>query len=575
MGRAIALIAALAALATAGYYALRPADQPRQPDQGPRAESTAPRSAAKRASAAPGLRGPAAGRTERYRFEYRVEPDVDGNAMPVIRISGEWDQTPIDDGHLVRLSKVSLDEHEALPTAKSLESTFGLKAKDGVLDQLGFDGDADEATRRTFAALAATFWLSSPADEGALAWQVDESEMAGVFSAEYSRAGDRITKRIGGYTGLRGPDGLDARMAKALKTTGEVRFDVDARGVAKVSVDLTQIAQMDAESVKVTSRTKATLERIDSDLPPVTANDLRWGGFAGLVDYSGQQETMDAQRVGDANAASLLAQLTALDALPRGENATQQQRSALLKTMSALVRLEPAAAGQLAAELRARAKRGENTSLLAGALASAKSAAGTNALAELIGDSDLPIEARRNAMNTLGLAHQATAESIEALGEQLDSEMGSAAAMALGNQARRIADEAPEQAKTAVQQLIEGYERAQSVEEKVAYLRALGNTGAREALPIMTAAIASNDPTLKPIGISGLRFIPGDDVDAALKPFVFSGTLFGEVALEAVTWRSPAIWQPQLVQARAVYAKVESAAKLVEAIDRILARWSN
>lgn len=573
MGRIIAVVAALAALSTAAGFALRSA--PRAP-RAPHVELGAPAPTARRvARARSNERRPPAVETLRYRFEYRVEPEVDGTAAQPVRISGAWDQTPTPDGVLIQLSAVSIDEHEALPSAASLARTFGLRTQGGAIRELGYDRDADEATRRTFASLASAFWLSDARDAGATAWQVVEAELAGDFKAAYTRDGDLITKRIEACLGLRGAHGLDPRAGRALATEGTTRFEIDGLGVARVTVDLTQTMQMDAEGGQIVTRTRATLERIGSDGPAVTARGLRYTGFDGLIDYSGQQEMRDAERVGDADAASLLNELAALERLPRGQKGTQKMRSVLLKKMSALVRLEPAAAARLAAELRARALRGENTSLIAGALASSKSAAGTNALASLIGDEALPPVAQRNAVNTLGLAHQATTESVEALSDQLEGDMGSAAAMALGNQAKRIAEEAPEQAKTAVEQLIEGYQSAQTAEEKAVYLRALGNTGAREALAVLNGAIATNDLTLKPAAIRGLRFIPGDDVDALLKPFVRSGRLFAPAALDAITWRSPTMWQAELQQARVIYAKIEATAPLVDTIDGILARWGS
>lgn len=571
MGRLIALLTALTALSIAGWLALRPVDAPRQRDL--TMDGTPHARQSHRAAIAP--HGPATTETQRYRFTYRVELDIDGNAQPAIDIRGAWDQTPTADGYRIRLHDVALEAHEALPAAAALERTFGVEARDGVLHRLGFDAQADEATRRSFAALVSTFWLSRAADADARAWQAEESEMAGVFTAHYTRVGDQITKRIGAYRGLRGADGLDARAARAIKTDGAVRFDLDAQGVAHVVVDLTQIAQADADGIKVTTRTRATLTRTASDVAAVAAHALHFGGFDGLVDHDGQQETLDARRVGDADAASLLDRLNAANALPRGEKATQQARADLLKTMAALTRLEPEAATTFANALRDRARRGENTSLLAGALASAETAAATNALAGLIGEDDLPPAARRNAMNTLGLADTATPESVAALTEQLEGEMDSAAAMALGNQAKRIADEAPEQAQSAVEALLEGYANAATTAERANYLRALGNTGAREALPAMTAAIASNDSILKPIAISGLRFIPGTDVDELLQQFVFSGNLYGPAALSAVSWRSATVWRQPLQLAREAYAQVTSTAKLVEAIDRILVHWQS
>lgn len=571
MHRAIAVLAALATLSAAAWFTLRPSASERKRTLPAATASATP---VRRVGPAH-LRGPATTETQRYRFTYRVEAAVDDAPMPVMRVEGDWDATPTEDGYTVRLSAVSLDAHEALPAAASLESTFGLKAKNGVLAELGFDADADEATRRTFAAMASVFWLSAPANQDAMTWQVDEAEMTGVFAAEYSRDGDVITKRIGAYRGVRGPNGLDAKAARALKTDGEVRFEVDSQGVAKVIVDLNQVAQMDDDGIKVVTRTRATLERVESDRPAVVARGLRFGGFDGLVDYSGQGAEMDARKVGDADVRSLLRDLAALDALRGRDPAIQRRRAALLTTLSALIRLEPQAAGQLASALRERALRGENTSLLAGALASSESAAGTNALAGLIGDDALPRAARHNAINTLGLAHQATPESLDALSDQLDGELGAAAAMGLGSQAKRIAEEAPEEAKSAVEQLIEAYEMAQSVAEKATYLRALGNTGAREILPVMTAAIASNDPTLKPLAIRGLRFVPGDDVDAMIKPYVFTGTLFAPAALDAVQWRSPAVWSDALAQARATYTQMKATTDLVKTIDGILTRWNS
>ncbi|MEZ4464016.1 MAG: hypothetical protein R3F43_05695 [bacterium] len=148
--------------------------------------------------------------------------------------------------------------------------------------------------------------------------------------------------------------------------------------------------------------------------------------------------------------------------------------------------------------------------------------------------------------------------------------------MALGSQARELGDAAPDEAASAVEALLARYAQATTFEEKATWLRALGNTGGRQALPVMLAAIESGDRVLRALGLDGLRFMPGEDVDATLEQWLLAGNFGGREVLGALRYRSPARWRAPLELARQGYDRLgESGIEFVQAIDALLATWAS
>lgn len=508
-----------------------------------------------------------AAQTVRYRMTYAATWGSDGDQTQ-IEISGRWDQQPQPDGTIrVVLGDVQATAHASLPAAADLAGPLALLTEDGALTGIAVTPDADELTRRTLAALATTFWARRDLGE-----RRTEEDLTGRYTARYTREAAVLTKTIERYVALRGPRGLSAAGADTLRPSGAARFTFDAAGLVRADVDTTLtsiVNQKDALTVRITGR----LVREDADLDPLAAADLRANRFADLVDYQGLDAAIDAELVGAKDLRDLLAELDRPAALDRSTKPGRAARSLLLRRLSALMRLDPAAAGRVAAAIRARAAAGEPTGLLVGAMSSADTAIATDALADLVGQ--VEGETAREVLNGLNLAGAATEHSLEVLGDALDSDDERAAALALGSQAKTLADAAPEAAKTAIEQLLEGLAMAQTPAEKAVYVRALGNTGDRQALPALSA-IAQGDPNLAGLALFALRFMPGDDVDALLEPHVHAVGLHFDAVVAAISHRDAGRWTRPLTALRDALQSMDAPpAQPLNAVNTVLARWAS
>ena len=88
--------------------------------------------------------------------------------------------------------------------------------------------------------------------------------------------------------------------------------------------------------------------------------------------------------------------------------------------------------------------------------------------------------------------------------------------------------------------LIERYDDATTIADKLLYLDALANTGSHRVLPIMQDAIHQGQSyDLACAGAFGLRRIPGDDVDDLLAALIQNGTVVIVPAIKATAYHSP------------------------------------
>ena len=207
------------------------------------------------------------------------------------------------------------------------------------------------------------------------------------------------------------------------------------------------------------------------------------------------------------------------------------------KRLSALAEIDASAPARIADTIRKSPGDAQLVSLVAGALASSHAAEATDALGSLLQD-DLPPSARDAVLMNLALAKAPTPESAAALEDQLDGAQRSTAALALGAEAGQLGDDGA--GGNAVDTLIERYDDATTIADKLLYLDALANTGSHRVLPIMQDAIHQGQSyDLACAGAFGLRRIPGDDVDDLLAALIQNGTVVIVPAIKATAYQSP------------------------------------
>jgi hypothetical protein len=535
----------------------------------PRATSSVAAAAALPATAVGARPAAAEARRSRYRLSWEQHAFAGGREQAAVILDGLWTTTEragAPSSAQLAATRI-VGRGAAAPSAADLAAPVALGATDGVLDAMGFDAETPRAARALLTSLATALQHT---DRPGPSWSVEEEDVLGRYVASYTRAaGGRVVRTRDRYTHLRGGAGLTAERAPGLSPVerSELRFDAD--GLASAHVTVRHAFSLGEGMPAVELTLVATLEREDVAtvaLPPAAGPDL--SPLSDHADRAGITRLRDEARVAGAKAPELLAEarrVAHLDARPADG---QRHRSVIVKRLAALARLDGGAAAAIAEGIRREPADLAAVSLLAGSLASANAPAATNALAGLLDDA-LPADTRGAVLVNLGLARVATGESVAALTSALDAPQGATAALALGTQAGKLGEDGA--GTEAVDQLLARLAAATSDDERGLYLEALANTGSRQALPALQAALQDPSFALARLGAYGLRFIPGDDVDDLLLALLQGGSVVTVEAVKATAYRSAALWQPRLEAARAQFAGEK---RVLDTIAAVLGRWA-
>lgn len=563
-------LAFAAAVLLATAYALLPAEAPpRQTPRSARLGSPAPRAVAPiPALFTDDVPAEAEARHTRWAVSYAVRSTLGPNEGPAGRLTGEWLVEGQGDGRLkVELARVRSEGHHLMPAADVLDAPVELVAgPDGALAAMGFAPEAPATARRLFTALATQFWMTPGDGE----WRVEEEDGTGRYVARYAQErADLVTRTVERYLAVHGPAGLVEAGAERITVEGATRFRFDAEGLAEVVGDHATTWVMGDDSLPVTARTQVRFLRIGRRVVTRSAPRFDAGPLGAHVDQQAIRDQRAVSLVGDADAAALIAEVARVAALDPAHPDTGKWRAATLERLSALVQIDPAAAEALSGAIRSNGADMGRNGLLIGALGSADTEAATAALATLI-DADLPSPVQRNAIDHLALSEAPSAATIRALQEAIGGEHGDAATTALGAQARQLDATQPEAAEDIVDQLIERYLAAETVEDQRVIVQALGNTGSRKAAELLMINTRHHDAALADAATWALRFIPGEDVDAVLSSVLTAPTTQLMAGIRTIGMRDPGQWRAPLEDARARYA---DSARISEAIDAVLGRW--
>lgn len=496
-----------------------------------------------------------------YHLAYQQAITMTGRAPTEIDVDGEWITTPRRDGRIeVRFAPARLEGPKgALPAATALAAPVQLVAVNDVLAAMGFPAAMPEPARALMTALATTFQHT---DRAGSSWTAAEDDVMGRYDAAYQRSGDVLARSRGAYRAMRGAGGLSPHGAHDVTPSEQSRFTLDGDGLvgADVALDLRIKVGEGAPSVDV--RLRASLERtaIEWVQPPI-------GPAFPAEPISDHADRVAAARSADESliAGASLAQL--LDEITR--KGTGKEHARALSRLAAYLRLNPAAAAEVADALRAHAADRDLTQLLAGALASARVPEGTDALAGLA-LAQLPASAQTDVVNALTLSEPVTAASLDALDQSLDGADARQAALALGSHVRRADADLSSRSHDAVQQLLARYAAASSDAERTILAQALGNSGSPDALPLLRGLIHGGNPQLAGAAVFSLRFLSGDqEVDAMLASALGDADLAFS-AVRAIGFREPTAWRDRLIDAQDQYAKRND---ILAAIQAILRRW--
>lgn len=506
----IALVPAGAVVAALALHRSAPAD-PQAPDEAGRAAS-GPRAYGGKE----GPRASAGGLSPEHGRTYRIDLDVRTAAGPgasaaKVRVTGELSAlaaaTDEQGGLRVRLvlagSAVAGDDRLPYPMPGLGEATDAYFDGSGRLVSIAVSDAMAPAARNTLATVAAALQLVGGRGDR---WSADEADALGPYDARYERTPRGVHKQKVAYRSIAGrTDRLVTVTVKA--SDSDVRLGADGwpddvtlaenigfetRGAPDAAARLDVRTELHLESI-------ATLDAgAPAPIPhaaPIRVTELGRDQAAELA--------ADREMVDGANLADLLASYQAA----RGD---QHAEGYQYLRMAALFRIDPAAAADAEARIRAGADR-ERTQLLAGALGSAGAPAAQHALADLAGDPGLDDGARAQAVIALGLSANPTAEALAALRAVVrgpGGELREGALLAMGNLAMHLRSADPAGAAAIVDELFALLATAASDDERASVLRALGNSGDERIVAVLAAYRGSTDWTVRAAAYWGLRSIP-------------------------------------------------------------------
>lgn len=455
-----------------------------------------------------------------------------------LALSGRWDVTVLEANALAVLAEVQLDElkldlggdaAQLERLRKGLETPFFLEMEpSGRLRGLRLRRGTDPVVRGFLKAVAASLQYTGGAGPS---WLSDEIDATGEYQARYQLSvdGTRCDKGRVRYTRVAAVQGL-LPIESVGATSGELRAaftlartdDASARVEALTATD-TLAVDAGPGMPRVSSESRVSLRLLGGT---VQADEIleQWLRLAKGPDYepaplgksdedpdSGRRS--DEQLVQGARFEDLLAQLRKL---PPGEDG--QERASLLVRLSALMRLDPAAARRAQLAI-AQGTEVPAARTLLGALGGAGSPAAQEALVQVGESAALSPELRMNAVAALGLSDQpeeASAAALQRLASDPNTDVRSTALLALGNTAlaQRRQGQTGE-AAAAVDEILARLSAAQTEDEQLLYLQALGNTGDPRALPALQAALRVPSVEVRKAAAQGLRFIPSDSGGAS------------------------------------------------------------
>lgn len=467
-------------------------------------------------------------------------PDGSTDTFP-LSLTARYTTTIVQhDEVLVSLAAQLTDLQLSMPgdseARKQLQNALGrpfvqVHELNGKLRSLRLHRDVDAPARGFIKALIAGLQVVR-APAGSTSWQAHEIDATGEYQASYQpdptiRDGQHVHKTRQGYQQVHSVQGL-----MPVGQLGQVS------GSLSVKLQLAPGSDEAVRLVQAEGRDQLTVDP-GPDMPIVSSDCsfslTRTGGQTGspqpheLAMLSSPDYTVSPLQVMDAldsdrradeqqlKGASLADLLQSLRTIPQTDNGSQ--RAELQTKLSALFRTQPDAAKQAAAAIVAGLPEPVTKTLL-GALSGAQTAAGQAALVDLLGQRSLSSAVRENAVAVLGLSDaptEATSEALHKAVRDADPDVRSTAALALGNAAGAQRQQSQvSAAESSVDELIQLYQAAQTEDEQLLYLQALGNAGDPRTLPLLQTAIQSQSAAIRSAATQALRFVSVPSVDGQL-----------------------------------------------------------
>lgn len=480
-----------------------------------------------------------------YRLSYRFETTFGDSPGAAGRVEGIWrTRTTADGRQAIWLEDPRIEGHEMLPDPADLSARVELAGLPGrPIEGMGFPAEMPAEARRLYTALATAFAYTDLPGE---TYRVAEQDITGSYTADYTAFENIRVRTVAAYSALRrGPRLVDPGQME-LTPAGQSRFVLDRAGLVEARIDTTTTIALGEGMPDMVTAIEARLERITIDDAPLTAGTTTIEPLQDHVDHARLAAEASERALDGVDLPQLLRESARVAGLDPEDPDTRKWRSVTLRALSAQVRRDPAAARALAERIRQNPGSISENSLLLGALGSADTVAAVDALTGLL-DADLSPGSRRALMGQLAVTQAASPAALEPLTAAADA--GEPLALTtLGSQAgKQLGTEAGDAAVDHILQTLAGAtDRAGTLDA----LRALGNTGAEQALPAVADLIDSADDALSTAAIFALRFMPPGDADALLEQALTDGGRRAIAAARAAVYRDADHWIPFLLQTR-------------------------
>ncbi len=361
--------------------------------------------------------------------------------------------------------------------------------------------------------------------EGAT-WKEREQDTTGEYEATYVRGGNAIanlaslslSKTKNKYTRLAGPNGL-----VPLTHDTEARVSATSELVLDGAGWLQTLHAKEDLSIQPGSRMPSAHATSETTLTVVGTQDdpTALGSFQRDLDAledaaaATAAENLAAQKQSDellVAGATLTTLTKALAAVRQGDSAS---KATLEARMSALLRLDPTAAGAAATRIRNGAPHEQADSLIA-AMGGSGTPEAQRALTQVLEDTNVSTDARTASAMALAGTQAPTAETAEALqraSNDHDPDVSHTSSLALGGVAREMRESDPTTASSSVDALLTKLDGAASTEDNVVLLRALGNAGDPRVLPYAERAMANSDPVVRMAAVAAVRYLTRGGAD--------------------------------------------------------------
>jgi len=363
-------------------------------------------------------------------------------------------------------------------------------------------------------------------------WFSIETDGSGTYQAHYRFSKTQaevviFNKQIVKYaftrtdprvTILPNPSGsLDISLSKpdsALRAIqGELRIDLNYTGGGSGGFEKTSIDLSWKNEKKISDARLAELNGLRV-LPGMFAAPQRPNESARMAE---QNEEIQRRELNGKTVADLRSDLMAMNS---AKNVSEKSQRKLFLQLRALLLLKPEQASEIAKTASSLNKDGSAFGVLVSALAGTETPEAQTGLREVIETVRDDSRLAASLIPNLSMVNHPTPETEEFLRKLVlstDDDIRDSAKLGLGMVAGRLSLQGDVSRSGAIVTLALGdLKNADNLEQQVLALKVLGNSGASQAFDTISGYLGDASPELRRQAANALRFIPGDQADAAL-----------------------------------------------------------